>query len=273
MATVCEALAFPGLDARVVLRRLLDIGSGHFRLPIAFVARARGDDFVIELTGTEADGAEGLEDLAGELGPPARLRGDVVVWCGLSREEGRAGDPNAAAQPHVVVPLSEGARTVAVLCFVSATTDEVRLGRGDVDFARLLGRLVESTRERGEVARKLAAELADLRAVVDAACDAIIVQDEEHGIVVFNPAAERIFGCVAAEAVGSRLDRFVPPRFRTAHARHIETIGRTGTSSRQMGAASVSALRADGREISCAISISSTVVDGRRLFSAIARPL
>ena len=36
--------------------------------------------------------------------------------------------------------------------------------------------------------------------------------------MVFNAAAERMLRCSAAEALGQKIDRFVPERFQAGHA-------------------------------------------------------
>ncbi len=72
-------------------------------------------------------------------------------------------------------------------------------------------------------------------AIVESAMDAIITLDERHHVIVFNAAAERIFRCRAAEALGHPLDRFIPERFRVAHRGHVKRFGATGATVRRMG--------------------------------------
>ncbi|MDQ0323827.1 PAS domain S-box-containing protein [Pararhizobium capsulatum DSM 1112] len=56
------------------------------------------------------------------------------------------------------------------------------------------------------------------RSVVVSALDAIIVMDEMGIVLEFNPAAERIFGYSASEAIGQSVGALiVPDQFRTAH--------------------------------------------------------
>jgi two-component system CheB/CheR fusion protein len=108
--------------------------------------------------------------------------------------------------------------------------------------------------------------------IIEAAMDAIVTIDEEQRILQFNPAAERMFRCPAAEALGSPIDRFIPQRFRHVHAQHIRDFGQTGRTSRAMGRlGAISGLRADGEEFPIEASISQVDVGGTKLFSVILR--
>jgi PAS domain S-box-containing protein len=111
-----------------------------------------------------------------------------------------------------------------------------------------------------------------LSSIVQSAMDAIIAIDEEQRITVFNPAAEAIFGCPAADALGTSIERFIPSRFHEAHARHIRQFGNTGVTNRRVGAlGQLRALRADGEEFPIEASISTGNVQGRRLYTVIVR--
>jgi two-component system sensor kinase FixL len=108
--------------------------------------------------------------------------------------------------------------------------------------------------------------------IIGSATDAIITVDDEQNVTLFNAAAERMFGCPAAEAVGRPLDRFIPGRFRDAHREHVRAFGATGTAARAMASQRpLMALRADGVEFPVEATISQIVVDGQRLFTAIVR--
>jgi len=88
-----------------------------------------------------------------------------------------------------------------------------------------------------------------LHGIVQSATDAIITIDEQHKIVLFNAAAERIFRCPASQAVGGTLDRFLPERFRAIHRKHIGRFREQGITTRRMGGDLVlHGLRADGEE-------------------------
>src|SRR4029077_5117359 len=74
-----------------------------------------------------------------------------------------------------------------------------------------------------------------LTSIIGSAMDAIITVDHQQQVVLFNAAAEKMFGCAAAEALGQSIERFMPQRFRGAHSAHIRRFGDTGTTSRAMG--------------------------------------
>src|SRR5262245_57805360 len=90
---------------------------------------------------------------------------------------------------------------------------------------------------QSQIAASLRLSEAKLAGILASAMDAIITVDEKQRIVLFNAAAERMFRCPAAEALGEKLDRFLPERFREAHRAHIRVFGETNVTQRTMGKA------------------------------------
>jgi PAS domain S-box-containing protein len=110
--------------------------------------------------------------------------------------------------------------------------------------------------------------------IISAALDAVISTDSQQRIILFNPAAERMFRVPAGQALGKNIDNFIPARFRSAHAGYMERFGKTNVSTRHMGGVSnVSGIRGDGEEFPIEASISQVEVDGERLFSVILRDI
>lgn len=113
-----------------------------------------------------------------------------------------------------------------------------------------------------------------LTAIVAAAMDAVVAVDGDQRIVLFNPAAELMFRCAAAAALGQPLDRFLPARFRSIHRRHVAAFGATGDTSRSMGhLRPLAALRADGGEFPIEATIARVAIGGQPYFAAIVRDI
>jgi PAS domain S-box-containing protein len=113
-----------------------------------------------------------------------------------------------------------------------------------------------------------------LSGIIQSAMDAIITVDEGQRVVIFNAAAEKMFGCTQPEAVGQFLERFIPQRFREGHADHVRRFGQTGVSSRAMGTmGAIWGVRANGEEFPVEASISQVESGGKRLFTVILRDI
>lgn len=104
-------------------------------------------------------------------------------------------------------------------------------------------------------------------AIVESAMDAIISVDDDQHVVLFNPAAERMFGVLAEDALGAPIERFLPERFRHHHRSHVRNFAHTNVTRRAMGALRpLMALRADGSEFPIEASISRVeTAEGRTL--------
>ncbi|KVR34130.1 histidine kinase, partial [Burkholderia ubonensis] len=113
---------------------------------------------------------------------------------------------------------------------------------------------------------------ARMMGIIRSSMEAIITIDENQTIVIFNPAAEHVFGVSAMDAIGAPLSRFIPERFRASHAKHVEQFGVTGVSERQMGQQRVLfGLRGDGTEFPIEASISQIRDGAGKLYTVMLR--
>jgi PAS domain S-box-containing protein len=118
----------------------------------------------------------------------------------------------------------------------------------------------------------MAESQARLAGIIGSAMDAIITIDDQQRVMMFNEAAEKMFGCPASEAMGRSIESFIPQRFRAGHASHIHRFGETGVTSRGMGKmGAIWGLSSDGKEFPVEASISQVVAGGKRLFTVILR--
>src|SRR5262247_3392627 len=133
---------------------------------------------------------------------------------------------------------------------------------------------VADDQHQSQIAASLRLSEAKLAGILASAMDAIITVDEDQRVVLFNAAAERMFRCPAADALGESLDRFIPERFRAAHREHIRVFGETKVTQRTMGKARpLYGLRSDGEEFPIEASISQIDDGGHKLFTAIIRDI
>jgi PAS domain S-box-containing protein len=95
----------------------------------------------------------------------------------------------------------------------------------------------------------------DLDALVRAAGDAIVVADPEGRIVLWNPAATRVFGIPAEEAMGQSLDLIIPERYRARHWAGYREVMRTGQTRYGTEVLRVPAVHRDGRRLSIAFTV------------------
>ena len=127
-----------------------------------------------------------------------------------------------------------------------------------------------SERRQAEAARQ--SSEARLSGLVNSVLDAIIAIDANHRIILFNPAAERMFGVTVGEVLGSSLDRLIPARFRSAHSDRIRKYEQTNFSARSMGnTGEIFGLHADGREFPLDASIAQLEVNGEKMFTVMLR--
>ncbi|QNI31136.1 PAS domain S-box protein [Alloacidobacterium dinghuense] len=138
----------------------------------------------------------------------------------------------------------------------------------EVDNETSMLSVVADITERRQIQEKLRTSEEMLAGVIASAMDAIIAVDSEQRIVLFNAAAEKIFGCRAEEAIGTSLEQFIPHHFRAAH------FDQTGTSNRIMGTlGALWGLRVTGEEFPIEASVSQVGTAGKKLFTVIIRDI
>jgi PAS domain S-box-containing protein len=137
---------------------------------------------------------------------------------------------------------------------------------------KLLTVILRDITLRLQAAQALERSEARLRGILDSAMDAIITVDEGQHIVLFNAAAETVFGCPREQAMGAPLDWFIPERFRAGHRELVRRFGESGETSRRMGHARVvMGLRRNGAEFPIEASISHATEGGQRFYTVILR--
>ena len=95
----------------------------------------------------------------------------------------------------------------------------------------------------------------DHAAVVAAIGDAVIVSDAKGNVIVWNPAAERLFGWTEAEALGQSMDMIIPERLRKRHWEGYDKSMQTGQTRYAHDVLRVPAVDKSGRAMSIAFTV------------------
>nr|MCU0793179.1 PAS domain-containing protein [Opitutaceae bacterium] len=122
-----------------------------------------------------------------------------------------------------------------------------------VRFSRHRDRLPRAARQ----AARLRANESRLDTILRSASDAVIATDAAHRVVLFNAAAERLFQCSEADALGAPVSRFLP-----------DTRALADTAPHQ-----VAGLRADGAPLSLEAACSSGGQEGDPLYTLVLRDI
>jgi PAS domain S-box-containing protein len=110
--------------------------------------------------------------------------------------------------------------------------------------------------ERAEARQRFQESEATVRALLEAAAQAILAIDLQGRIVLANATAEKMFGYPRAELIGRPIETLIPEHLRLRHIQH-RAQWFAHPRNRQMGAAMVLVgLRKDGKEFPVDVSLS-----------------
>jgi two-component system cell cycle sensor histidine kinase/response regulator CckA len=133
---------------------------------------------------------------------------------------------------------------------------------------------IEDITERKRAAEGLRESEARKRAILESALDCIVTMDHAGLVVDWNPAAERTFGFMRADAIGKEMaDLIIPPRFREQHRRglaHYLTSGQGPVLGKRL---ELSAVTADGSEFPIELAINRIESEGLPMFTGYIRDI
>jgi two-component system, LuxR family, sensor kinase FixL len=135
-----------------------------------------------------------------------------------------------------------------------------------MDRSRLEQQLEERTQESAEAEERM-------RSVVNHVVDGIISIDDRGTVATFNPAAERIFGYLAAEVIGQNIKMLMPEPFHSEHDGYIANYLRTGKAKIIGLGREVIGRRKDGSTFAMELAISVFRLGQSRCFTGIVRDI
>ena len=129
----------------------------------------------------------------------------------------------------------------------------------------------ELDRKRAETALRESEEKFSL--ILECALDAIVTFDEKRNIVLFNSAAEKMFGCPLGNALRASIDQFLSPDLLSMVTEYM-----TGKATERLSPArwipeGFSAVRQDGQPFPIEASLSKAVVTHGTLYTIILRDI
>jgi PAS domain S-box-containing protein len=135
----------------------------------------------------------------------------------------------------------------------------------------LIGTATDITAQKS-VQQQLLSSETRLNAVLESAIDGIVAVDDQQRVVLFNPAAARIFGWQQQAAIGQPLSSFMPQSYRANHRAFMD---RLTTQGRRVASrlSVVAGLRQNGEEFPLETAFSHCNVEGVDYFTAIVRDL
>lgn len=186
--------------------------------------------------------------------------------------------------------LAQQLRPDIPFIFVSGTLGEdaaiegLTEGATDYVLKQRLSRLVpaikralleaENWRERQRAEAALQMSEARLAGIIESAMDAIISVDDRQQIVLFNTAAEKMFGCPAAEILGQSYERFIPERFHRVYHQYLRTMDQADLIQRARGnLVHIIGRRTGGEEFPIEASVSRIEVAGVKIYTVILRDI
>jgi PAS domain S-box-containing protein len=117
--------------------------------------------------------------------------------------------------------------------------------------------------KRKQAEQKMAEKDATFRALTAAAQNAILMMDDEGKVSFWNPAAERMLGWSAEEALGRDLhDLIAPERYREAYEKAFSHFRQTGEGAVVGKTRELQALRKDSTEIDAELSLGAVKISG-----------
>ena len=178
----------------------------------------------------------------------------------------------------MIVPLVSKGETVAALQLMAIQPNAYT--QGNLRLALKVGTQIAgaianvqlmSARQQAEEALRASEE--SFRSIVQTANDAIINIDSGGKVILWNKAAEEIFGFSPDEMVGQTLALIIPERFREAQIERMKHAGSTGEFKVIGKTVELAGLRKDGGEFPIELSLAAWKKNEEIFFTAIIRDI
>ena len=192
---------------------------------------------------------------------PERFR--AAHEAGLSRVA-RTGETKVIGQTLQLTGLRKGGGEFPI---------ELSLATWVTDGTRFFSGIIRDVSDREKTIENLTQSEERLRAIMGSTKDAIICADELGHVVLWNPAAENMFGRPEKDMLGKPLTAIIPEPYRSAHDAGIRRLS-MNEEPRVIGkTVELSALHEDGSEFPIELSLGTWTIGKQHYFSGIIRDI
>ena len=218
-----------------------------------------------------------LGELAPELTPAeiARARSEVTM---IEHQSGDGGRKWLALGKLSKYPLLVSVTNEDESALASWRETAIPIGVGAtatcIFIALVAGLLVRKLIRENELSMQLRDATDRYHHTIDSVMDAIVAIDEQQNILLFNPAAEAMFGYKAEEILGQPLSTLMPNRFRGRHDVHVGGFMSSPAKSHTMSMKpqlTIMGKRRDGTEFPIDSTISKTTIGNTQQLTAVLR--
>ena len=260
-------------SVRESIRRFLEDGgyvvrqAEDGRVGLELFKQEPTDLVLVDLRMPEVDGLEVLSQIVG-MSPDTPVM--VVSGTGVLRDAIEA--LRLGAWDFLTKPIED----MGVLLYaVERALERARLLRENRAYQDLLEeRVTARTKELQETAEALRTSEQQFRTVVEASKDGIVAIDDAGAVVIFNPAAEKMFGHSAHDMIGQPLDCLMPEPYVAAHGHYVDGYFTQGSSGGALNRTlELPGLRADGSVFPMELSLSAGDRGGESFVLAIIRDI
>jgi two-component system sensor kinase FixL len=146
-------------------------------------------------------------------------------------------------------------------------------GTEDINFLESVAHILSQAVERKDAESVIQRSEAWLRSLVATTQDAVVSIDRRGRIVLFNAAAERIFGYTAAEIVGRKVNDLMAEPYASAHDDYIARYENTGEARAIGRIRTVTGRRKNGELFPIELSVTEIEVDDQVHYAAFLRDI
>jgi formate hydrogenlyase transcriptional activator len=174
------------------------------------------------------------------------------------------------AESYCGVPIFD--RSGAVLGHLAIFDSQPMRDPRGIAIMRIFAARASAEFERLSAERALRESEQRLGSILASAMDAIVTVDTDERIVLFNAAAEQVFGCAADAVLGARFARFLTDPFQDALVQSMRSARAGSLPTPYLWApGGLMARRADGSAFAVDATLSYVEVAGRALYTLILR--